>query len=110
MKLIESPAVVEDVVAEVPAEDPMRPVAEKRAAKILKKNKREIDRLTKHAEKCLFEMNREGYIYAIGKVRTIIRNPMSHEALGALYDTSIERLIELANEAIESKTKRGEVA
>lgn len=95
---------VEMVEAEqVPTDDPMRPVAEKRAAKILKKNKREIDRLQKHAEECLFSLNREGYIYAIGKIRTIIRHPLSHDALGALYDTSVERLIELANEAIESQ-------
>ena len=104
MKLIEQNAVVGEVDAvKETVDDPMRPIAEKRAAKILKKNKREIDRLQKHAEECLFSMNREGYIYAIGKIRTIIRKPLSHEALGVLFDTSVERLIELANEAIKSK-------
>lgn len=83
--------------------DPFEAVAMKRADKILKKNRREIERLKLHAEKCLFELNREGYIYAIGKIRTIIRKPLSHEALGALYDTSVERLIELAKEAAEQK-------
>lgn len=101
-KVLESPAIVDEMPVEQ-ADDPMRPIAEKRAAKILKKNSREISRLQKHAEECLYTMNREGYIYAIGKIRTIIRKPLSHEALGVLFDTSIERLIELANEAIEKQ-------
>ncbi|MGL5306478.1 MAG: DUF2654 domain-containing protein [Aeromonas veronii] len=100
--MLESPAGIDELPVD-PVDDPMRPVAEKRAAKILKKNSREINRLQKHAEECLYTMNREGYIYAIGKIRTIIRKPLSDEALGVLFDTSIERLIELANEAIEKQ-------
>lgn len=83
--------------------DPFEAIAKQRADKILKKNRREIDRLKLHAEKCLFELNREGYIYAIGKIRTIIRKPLDQESLGALYDTSVERLIALAKEAAEQK-------
>lgn len=75
--------------------DPFQAIAEKRAHKILKKNSREIERLKQHAEKCLYELNRDGYIYAIGKLRKIIRKPLNDEALGALYDTSVERIVEM---------------
>lgn len=83
-------------------EDPFKAIADKRAKKVLKKHSKEISRLKKHAEKCLFELNKDGYIYAIGKIRTIIRKPMDQESLGVLYDTSVERLIEIANEATKS--------
>lgn len=89
------------------ADDPFKTIADKRAKKILKKHKREIDRLKSHAEDCLYNLNRDGYIYAIGKIRTIIRKPMSHEALGALYDTSVERIIELAKQSINGNIKEG---
>lgn len=82
-------------------EDPFKSVADKRARKILKKHKREIDRLKQHAQDCLYNLNREGYIYAIGKIRTIIRKPLDHDTLGALYDTSVERIIELAKESMK---------
>lgn len=87
----------------IPKEDPFKAIADKRARKILKQHKREIDRLKKHAEKCLYELNRDGYVYAIGKIRTIIRSPLSDFELNALYETSVERIIELAREAIEKK-------
>lgn len=88
-------------------DDPFKAIADKRAKKILKKNKREIDRLKKHAENCLYNLNRDGYIYAIGKIREIIRKPMNEEALGALYDTSVERIIELAKQSINGNIKEG---
>lgn len=86
-----------------PKEDPFQAIADKRARKVLKQHKREIERLKKHAEECLYQLNREGYVYAIGKIRKIIRSPLSDFELNALYDTSVERIIELAREAIANK-------
>ncbi|MGL5582930.1 MAG: DUF2654 domain-containing protein [Cetobacterium sp.] len=90
--------------------DPFQAIADKRAKKILKKNKREIDRLKAHAEKCLYEMNKEGYKYAIGKIRTIIRKPLSDELLEVLYNTSLERIIEIAQSELNKQIQRNEVA
>lgn len=106
--MLESEAAYEAIRSEAMAngikkDDPFKAVADKRARKILKKHKREIDRLKAHAEQCLYNLNREGYVYAIGKIRTIIRSPLSDMELNALYDTSVERVIELANEFISKK-------
>ena len=106
--MLESEAAYEAIRSEAMAngvkkEDPFKAIADKRARKVLKKHKREIDRLKAHAEHCLYNLNREGYVYAIGKIRTIIRSPLSDMELNALYDTSVERIIELAREAIANK-------
>lgn len=77
--------------------DPFVDIAKQRAAKILKKNSREIKRLTKHAEKCLLELNKDGYVYAIGKVRTIIRKPLTTKELESMYEDSVKRLIEIVS-------------
>ncbi|MGL4521366.1 MAG: DUF2654 domain-containing protein [Bacilli bacterium] len=87
--------------ADVAVNDPMRAIADKRARKIIKKHKKEIDRLKSHAEKCLYEMNKPGYIYAIGKIRKIIRKPLGDDVLEVLYTTSLERIIEIAQAELE---------
>lgn len=46
-----------------------------RVDKILKKNKREIKRLKQWAETCIFKGNKDGYIYAISKLRSIYKQP-----------------------------------
>ena len=62
--------------------------ADKKVKKILKKNKTEIKRLKLLAEKALIEDNRESYVYAIGKLRDIYRQPHTPELLHVMYDTS----------------------
>ncbi|ADI96346.1 a-gt.4 conserved hypothetical protein [Acinetobacter phage Ac42] len=63
--------------------------AKRRATKILKKNKREIERLKKHAENCLLTGNKEGYIYAINKLRDIYHRPkLKRTELEFMWNTS----------------------
>lgn len=88
--------------------DPFEEEAKKRADKILKKNRRELKRLQNHAYKCLMELNKEGYIYSIGKFRTIIKKPADRKTLEMLYETSVASVIELVKDAIkpvDSETK-----
>lgn len=75
----------------------------KKANKIIKKNKRELQRLQKHAEKCLLELNKVGYIYSVGKIRTIIRQPMTDEQLSMMYETSVQSLVEMVKEQLTKK-------
>lgn len=72
-----------------------------RANKVIKKNKRELRRLQKHAEKCLMELNKDGYTYAVGKIRTIIRQPMTQEQLEMMYETSVSSLVEMIKEKFQ---------
>lgn len=98
--MLETPEVIEPQDLSV---DPMLVEAQKRADKVIKKNKRELDRLRKHANHCLLTLNKDGYIYSIGKIRQIIKKPLSYDELGVLYDTSLERIVQLARELIEGK-------
>jgi len=76
--------------------------AKKTADKILKKNKREIDRLKKHGQMCLVSGNRDGYIYAINKLRGIYRQtPVDKQTGDTLYETSRQQLIELIRESAQ---------
>jgi hypothetical protein len=88
--------------------DPFKEQAVQRANKILKKSKRELQRLQKHAEKCLLELNKEGYIYAVGKIRTIIRQPMSDKELEILYETSVSSLVEMIKEKFKESVDNTE--
>lgn len=79
---------------------------ERRTAKYMKKHAREIKRLRAHGEKCLLEENKEGYIYAIGKLRTLIGKPVTRDVLESMYQTSIDevlRIIENFQAAKESQ-------
>lgn len=70
------------------AEKELQAKAEKKTAKILRKNAREIARLKLWAERAIIEDNREAYIYAIGKLRDIYRQPHNPELLGAMWEST----------------------
>lgn len=61
--------------------------------KIFTKNRREITRLEKHAKHCLITNNKDGYIYAIGKLRKIVgKGEIDQQTAESLWLTSKERL------------------
>lgn len=66
--------------------------AKKQATKILNKNKREIDRLKKHAGECLIHGNEVGYKYAIKKLRRFYKQPYTEELVDVLWKTSRENI------------------
>lgn len=71
--------------------------AKTKADKFLKKNKREIDRLKKHAEKSLLIDNFEGYAYAINKLREFYRRPKATRTeLMVMYDDNRQLLRKIA--------------
>lgn len=83
-------------VEETVQQEIVRKLAEKEAARILRKNKREIERLKKHGQMCLVSCNIPGYVYAINKLRGIYKQPLLTEEAGkVMFETSRARLIEL---------------
>lgn len=75
--------IVVDEVEKVQAE--LEAKAAKKAEKILRKNAREIERLKMWAEKAIIDDNRDAYIYAIGKLRDIYKQPHTPELLSAMW-------------------------
>lgn len=59
--------------------------ANKKAEKILRKNSKEISRLKLWAEKAIIDDNKEAYIYAIGKLRDIYKQPYTKDLLSAMW-------------------------
>ena len=78
-------------------------IIEKEANKRIKKNRREISRLRKHAENCLIDDNKAGYMYSIGKLRKITGQVVSEEVLETLYKTSREQVIAIATSFAEAR-------
>ncbi|AGN30118.1 hypothetical protein VPFG_00116 [Vibrio phage nt-1] len=76
---------------------------EKEAQRRIKKNSREIKRLRKHAEKCLIEDNKDGYIYAIRKLRSITGQPVADDVLETLWKTSRDQVLTIIRSFAESK-------
>lgn len=82
-------------------------LVQKQADKYMRKHRREIRRLEKHAEKTLLEGNKEGYIYAIGKLRTLIGKDVSRDVLESLWKTSREQVLTIAHSYAEAKANIG---
>lgn len=99
-------AIMERMREENGGEDPFKEEAMRRARKILRKHRFELRRLEKHAQKCLLELNKEGYIYAIGKIRTIIRQPLSREQLEELYESSVNTVLSIFKEMMMKETQK----
>ncbi|UYD57497.1 hypothetical protein OFDDKENP_00121 [Aeromonas phage B614] len=71
--------------------------AKRQATKHLKTHGREIKRLKKHAERALFANNKDQYIYAIGKLRTLYKQKqLPHSAMVTMFDTSRQQIVEMA--------------
>lgn len=71
--------------------------ANARAQKIYRKNKREIDRLNKHAAGAVLENNFPAYEYAIKKVRTILRQPYTDYLIQTGWQTTRAQVWEIIN-------------
>lgn len=63
-----------------------------KAQKIVKKNRREIARLKKHAEKCVLTDNYFGYQYAIKKLRAIYQIKSDNLDIPTLWATTQKEL------------------
>lgn len=69
--------------------------AAKKAGKILRKNAREIERLKLWAEKAIIDDNRDAYIYAIGKLRDIYKQPHTPELLSAMWVSTRQTVLSM---------------
>jgi len=76
---------------------------EKEANRRIRKNKREIKRLHSHAQQCLIDGNKAGYMYAINKLRVISGHPVSNDILETLWKTSREQVIKIATSFAEAQ-------
>ncbi|UIW11419.1 MAG: hypothetical protein [Enterobacter phage ENC7] len=64
----------------------------RKAQKFMRKNKAELKRLHKHAENALFEGNEEQYVYAIKKMRDMLKQPYNDELIKTMWITSNQQL------------------
>ncbi len=85
-----------------------RELVEKEAKRRIKKNSREIKRLHKHAEKCLIDDNKDGYIYAIRKLRSITGQNVGDDVLETLWQTSRDQVLTIIRSFAESKATVGQ--
>ncbi|UIW12363.1 MAG: hypothetical protein [Enterobacter phage ENC20] len=67
----------------------------RKAQKFMRKNKAEWKRLHKHAENALFEGNKEQYVYAIKKMRDMLKQPYNDELIETMWITSNQQLRDL---------------
>lgn len=85
--------VVVDEVEKVQAE--LEAKAAKKADKILRKNAREIARLKRWSEQAIIDDNRDAYIYAIGKLRDIYKQPHTPELLAAMWVSTRQTVLSM---------------
>lgn len=78
-------------------------MGQKRAQKVLSKNKREIQRLEKLGHEALAYGNAESYKYAVGKIRQIIGKPVDDDILETLWITSREQILNLIHAGTEAE-------
>lgn len=75
-----------------------RAKANKQALDIYRKNKRELDRLSKHAQTAVLENNFASYKYAIEKSRTILRQPFNDEIINVGWQTTRKQIWDIIND------------
>lgn len=75
-----------------------------KAHKHLKKNRKEIKRLQRHAELCLYSNNFAGYSYSIKKLRGIYKQPYNDELIKMMWSTTREALFEAVRLAAAKNT------
>ena len=78
-------------------EDQSQAEAEKQANAILKKHKREIERLNKHAQGAVLENNFEAYKYALTKLRGLYRQPTTDELIVTMWQTTRQQIWNIIN-------------
>ncbi|EFW4204026.1 tail completion protein [Escherichia phage ADUt] len=77
---------VEKLISSI--EEKNRLEAERKANKLLSKNKRELNRLYKHAQIAAENNNFAQYEYAIKKSRDILKQPYNDELISILWKTT----------------------
>lgn len=75
--------------------------AKKQADTYVRKNRKELHRLIKHAELALLENNRSAYVYAIGKLYTMTKRKISDELLESLWNSNRQVLFNLISTEVE---------
>lgn len=72
--------------------------AQVKANKIYRKNRRELERLNKHAQEAVLENNFPAYKYAIEKSRDILRQPYTDEIILTGWQTSRKIIWDIIND------------
>lgn len=72
--------------------------AQAKANKIYRKNRRELDRLYKHAQAAVLDNNFPAYKYAIEKSRDILRQPYTDEIILTGWQTSRKIIWDIIND------------
>lgn len=67
----------------------------RKAQKYMRKNRAEWKRLHKHAENALFDGNKAQYVYAIKKMRDMLKQPYNDELIETMWITSNQQLNDL---------------
>lgn len=67
----------------------------RKAQKYMRKNRAEWKRLHKHAENALFDGNKAQYVYAIKKMRDMLKQPYNDELIETMWITSNQQLKDL---------------
>ena len=57
--------------------------------KFIKKNRTEIKRLRGHAEEALFRGNKVQYVYAVKKLRDMLKQPYTEDFIDTMWNTSL---------------------
>ena len=68
-----------------------------RANKIVRKNRRELERLQAHAGDAVLDNNFPAYKYAIEKLRTILKQPFNDEIILTCWNTSRKSVWDILN-------------
>ncbi|AAX78574.1 protein of unknown function [Pseudotevenvirus RB43] len=67
----------------------------RKAQKYMRKNRAEWKRLHNHAENALFDGNKAQYVYAIKKMRDMLKQPYNDELIETMWITSNQQLKDL---------------
>lgn len=78
---------------------PVYEQAVKQAEKYMRKNRAEYKRLRKHAEDALFEGKKAQYVYAIKKLRDMLKQPYTEELIDQMWLSSVAALRETFHQA-----------
>ena len=68
-----------------------------RANKVVRKNRRELERLRAHAGGAVLDNNFPAYKYAIEKLRTILKQPFNDEIILTCWNTSRKSVWDILN-------------
>lgn len=77
----------------------------RKAQKFMRKNRTEWKRLHKHAETALLDDNKSQYVYAIKKMRDMLKQPYNDALIETMWLTSRQQLRELYQAAATKYSK-----